>query len=833
MKGLIEKALQYKTDRRSFIGAAALATAGLSMLNGLKSIPKAKAQEMASKDGEWVSTACWHNCGGRCYIQAYVVDGIPVKVKTDDTHPDSPDFPQQRACARGWAQRHLVYGADRLKYPMKRKNWSPGNPNGELRGRDEWERLSWDEALDYVAGELKRVKESYGNNAIMIPGWFYIAGGVENQRVLSLFGGFSSSWGIASQGAWPPVEEAISGAEGVVHVNDRRDLLNSKLMIMWGLNPAISSAGNPTSYFHRAKKEAGTKFVFITPEYNDTAQALGDEWIPIRPGTDTAMLLAMAYVMIDEDLHDQEFLDKCCIGFDEDHMPEGADPKDNFKDYVLGTYDGQPKTPEWAAEICGVDAETIANLAREYATTKPAGFIASYGPARIHKGEQFPHAFLTVGFMSGNIGLPGGSTGRSPHTRSGNGGPPSFALGPAGVPAIINPVGGTGGYRGVPDTRPGTIDVNVNETWDAILTGEYNHKGEKRNCNIKLLYNPTCSALNQLPGMKKGIEAFRSVEFVVTHAHYLTSNAKYSDVVLPVTTPWENYGGFLFGHKEIVIFYSQVSEPLFEAKSDRQLAMDLGKKLGVDVSELFPKTEEEICRARVAGARGLPEEWGAPGSEEQYQNFKKKGIFQAPPTRFIALEDFRKDPEANPLNTESGKLEIYSRRLAEDVSSYGWNVKDPLPKYDPPLEGFEEADATYPLQFWTPHHKRRAHSAFDNAPWLREAFAQDAWMHPNDAKERGIEEGDVVKISSRHGSTIRTVHITERLYPKTVAMGEGAWVEMDEKREVDTAGATNMINGDNASGRGHCPWNSTVCQVEKWTETTLEPDHKWPQRIVL
>ena len=168
MKGFIEKALNYQLERRTFLKASAATVAGLTLTGcsgGLQAVSDAVAKDIASKEEEWITAACWHNCGGRCLNKALVVDGVVVRQKTDDTHEDSPDYPQQRGCARGRSQRKQVFGVDRLKYPMKRKNWAPGGGDKELRGKDQWVRISWDEALDIVAKEFMRIKEKYGNRA--------------------------------------------------------------------------------------------------------------------------------------------------------------------------------------------------------------------------------------------------------------------------------------------------------------------------------------------------------------------------------------------------------------------------------------------------------------------------------------------------------------------------------------------------------------------------------------------------------------------------------------------------------------------------------------------
>ncbi len=299
---------------------------------------------------------------------ALVKDGVVVRQKTDDTHPDSPEYPQQRGCIRGRSQRQQVFGADRIKYPMKRKNWAPGGGKTRLQGQDEWVRISWDEALDSVASEIKRIKETYGNASIM-------KGGYSNSYTKGLCRTHQDAlglrWSRSAVGHYlrrfmAKCRTVCTGSGCYIYTNDRFDIANAQLIVMWGLNSAWSRAGNPNYYLLQAKK-AGAKFIYIDRFYNPTAQVLADEWIPIRPATDPALALGMAHTLITEDdptnnpLIDWDFLSRCTVGFDRDHMPEGADPQENFKDYVLGTYDGQPKTPEWASQICGVPPATNKN----------------------------------------------------------------------------------------------------------------------------------------------------------------------------------------------------------------------------------------------------------------------------------------------------------------------------------------------------------------------------------------------------------------------------------------------------------------------------------------
>ncbi|MHB8777157.1 MAG: molybdopterin-dependent oxidoreductase [Anaerolineales bacterium] len=839
--------------RRSFLkwsaavgGSAALA-GGLNF--GLKTVEAAGAME-----SKWIPVACWHNCGGRCLLKAEVRDGIVTRVKTDDTHEDTPDFPQQRGCVRGRSQRKQVFGADRLKYPMKRKNWEPGGGKKELRGKDEWVRISWEEALDIIASETKRITSAYGNESI------YSVGPGEINRTLALAGGYATGWGMTSWGTWTDTP-AIVGSYKVSYSstgNDRLRLRKSKLIIMWGANPAISSNGSPTYNYMKAKK-SGAKFIFVDPMYSDSASILADEWIPIRPATDLAMLLGMAYVMIKEDnpitnsLIDWNFLDNYVSGFDRDHMPEGTDPKDNFKDYVLGTYDGVAKTPEWASQICGTPPEKIRALAIEYAITKPTMVICGGASTRIHNGSSTSQGFITLACMTGNIGVPGAGVGLSCHNRAGNAGPSLVNAGGSGIPGVKNPI---------------SVKINYNQAWEAVLEGKYiAAKDDVRDVNIQMIYHGGYITANQCTGLVKGIEAHRKVEFVVTQGHFFNTDARYSDIVLPITTMWERYGTFTSGNREALFFSSQATEPLFEAKDDMWVAVELAKLLGVDPMEVEPFPIKQQTFNQLAGAKVITKdgsgyeplvtitkddiaEMGVEGEPQSgrisYKEFQEKGVYQVPRSEndkfgFTEFEDYRKDPETYKRETPSGKIEIYCQAYADKVTGYGFSVKHPLPTYDRVVEGYEDTFANwekkvkgdFPLQLYTIHYQRRSHSIFNNIPWLREFFPQEFVMNPMDAKKRGLKEADLVLITSRHGKVLRRAHVTERMIPGVVTLGEGAWVEMDEQSGIDLAGATNILNGGIYTDQGNLGFNSCNVQVEKYTgPLQLEPDHVWPQRII-
>jgi anaerobic dimethyl sulfoxide reductase subunit A len=861
-------------SRRSFISLSA----GTMMLAGLglsgcslsdKSVESPSATgEGEEETGEWRTAICWHNCGGRCLNQVYVVDNIVVRQKTDDTHEDSPDFPQQRACARGRSNRNQVFGPDRIKYPVKRKNWSPGGGthiNGDLRGKDEWERISWDEALDYVSSEIKRIAEAYGPSSIYIEG-------SEIMRLFTMLGGYATSWGSTSYGTWDasgacfgafvPRKDLNINNQERTDQNDRFELRNSELVIMWGQNSTWSGAGNPT-YYYLAAKRAGAKFVFIDPFYNNTAQALDAEWIPIRPGTDHAMALGMMYTLLDEDdptnnpLIDWDFLKRCTVGFTADNMPAGVDPAENFQDYILGVKDGLPKTPEWAFEICGVSADTIRDLARRMATTKKVAFQSSYAPARVNNADSWPQAFMTLGWMCGHVGETGRMTGVSCRYNAANGGPELVVSGSQGVPTVEN-------------EEAQVVELNNNELWEAILNGKYTAgKDDVRECNIQMIYHGGASALNQKVAIFKGIEAHRKVEFVVTQHFTLNTSARYSDIILPITTRWERFGDFGDGNnrkKEVIIYGRQITPPLFEAKDDYEIAELLGNKLGFDGKIINPVPIEQRIFNAISTIKVVKDdgsdyeslvaitaediaELSVEGEPQEgrmsYKDFVAAGKYQVEryagdPFDYIAHKAYREDPEANPQPTDSGKFEIYSDKLAKKIESYGWTTVDPYPSYNRPVEGYEDTfndwaskvKGKYPLQFYPIHYARRGHSNFDNIPWLREVFPQECFMNTVDAEERGIKDDDVILIENSHGKTMRHVKVTNRLCQGVLTMGEGAWVEMDEELGIDRAGNVNTLNGDIPTGQGHAGYSTCIVQVSRLSET-LEPDYLWPTRIEL
>ncbi|WP_042349442.1 molybdopterin-dependent oxidoreductase [Bacillus massiliigorillae] len=880
MTGIFSKIENSQFNRRSFLKGSAATVSALGLTaygsseNKLATV--AEAAKKGSKEGKWVPAACWFNCGGKCYNAAYVVDNVVVRQKTDDTHPDSPDFPQQRGCLRGRSQQQQIFGADRLKYPMKRKHWKPlTGGDKSLRGKDEWERISWDEAFDYIAAELKQAKEKYGNKSILFPNWHQERFG----DVINAYGGHTNMEDSASLGTYHYIHDILGnppfgGIDHPGYINDRFDLCKSETIVLYGCNPAWASLGSPSYYYLRAKK-AGAKFVFVGPDYNESANLLDAKWIRVRPGTDTVFLLAVAYTMIKEDdpvtnpIIDWDFLNRCTVGFDSEHMPADAKLNENFKDYVLGKYDGQPKTPEWATEICGTPVEDIIWYAREMRKDKKVALLHSFAPARGNNAEDFPQIFMTIGVMGGHMGKSGHACGASYGVGTANCGHQLVKHGPHGALTIPNPLQ--------------EESISAPEMWDAILTGKYTRTAlvnqgdmtsvEERDIDIRVIIHTDRNTLQTVVGVKKGIEAHRKVDFVLSLAYSPNLSAQHADIVLPVTTEWEQLSAHMFmthTNREMALFYSKVVDPLYDTKSGQEIGEELAKRLGLDVKKIYPKTTEQYYFDCVVGSEVINKEgtgyeplvtvteadlaeWGAKygvkGKTQQgrigIKELLEKGVYQVERFEgdnygYIAYEDFVKDPEKFPRPSKSGKFEIYCQTKADRVNAMGRSTLKPYPSYIKVLNGYEDSfkdwdkkeKGKYPYQMYTPHYARRSHTVNDNLPWLREAFTNPVFISAKDAEEKGIKDGDTVLITSPNGKALRHASVTERMMPGCIALPHGTWLDLDEETGIDRSGSDNYLSAPIATGAGTSGYNTNLVNIEKYKGKPLEADYLKPQKVI-
>jgi len=720
-----------------------------------------------------ITTACSSHCGGGCLLKVYVRRGTITRIETDDG-----EEPQLRACLRCRAYRQRVYDPYRLKFPMRR--------TGD-RGEGKFERISWDEALDTITDQLNRSRCKYGPSCVL-----FLGGGGDTmnlhvnalvEQLLMMTGGCTRKWGYHSfEGA---LYSSLATYGTLSSLGDSNDILNSHLIIMWGWDPANSIHRTNTTWYLLQAKESGIKIVSVDPRYTSSAAVLATQWIPILPGTDTAMLIAMAYVIIKEGLQDQAFLDNYTAGFDQ------------FADYVLGLEDGTPKTPSWAQGITGVPADVIINLAQEYATIKPAALIAGIAPGRTAYGEQYHRATEVLAAMTGNTGVHGGWSGRF-HEGPLRFGGFDFKLGQLPT-SDGNPVeAGISARRDALPTAPSADSagrIHFSEVADAIIKG----RAGGFPADLKMLMVMQTNPINQFPNTNKMVSAFKKLEFITVAEQVMSVTARFADILLPVSTFMERNDIVVGGATPTYSYAKKVIEPMYECKSPLEICIGLAKRLGVSIYS--DKTEDEWLR-ELLKASYIPD----------YDTFKKKSVHRVRlPEPRVAFKQQIDDPDNNSFPTLSGRIEIYSQRLADMNNP----EIPPIPKY---IEGWEGRNdpltARYPLLLITTHSKRRAHSQFEYVPWLRELLHQAILLNPIDARSRNIRDGDEVRVFNDRGEVAVPAIVTQRIMPGVVDLPQGAWFSPDQQG-IDRGACANVLTRDARSPGGAACYNTCLVQVEK------------------
>lgn len=782
-------------SRRSFLtwSAAAGAAGGVAGC-GLISSDRPEPALDGPDDGTVVWSACNVNCGSRCPLRMRVKGGAIVRVEPDDTGDDELGTQQIRACVRGRTIRHRIYNPDRLKTPMRRVG---------PRGSGQWEEISWDEAYTTIADTLTRLIAEHGNESIYINYGTGVIGATIAKswppsatvvaRLMNCVGGFLDQYNdYSAANIEAAVDFHYGGWQGS---NSNDDTVNSRLVVMFGNNPHETrmSGGGEVFVTQKAKAVSGHKVIVIDPRYSDTAMNLADEWVPIRPGTDAALVAGFAHVMITEDLLDREFLATYCSGFDEAHMPAGMPPNLSYESYVMGRgTDGTEKTPEWAASVTGLPAKTIRRLAREIAMTKPCAVNQGWGPQRHSNGENQARAPMLLAAMIGQIGIPGGGTGER------EGWP---ALPMASFPTLENPVRpvlpvyrwteailrgkGMGVQEGIRDAE----DVNSNANVDHDVT---------LGSDIKFIWLYGSNALvNQHGDINQTIEILSDeskVEMIVDIENQMSVSARYSDILLPdVMTPEQVDLSYQqsAGNLGYAIFTDKAIEPLYDCVPVYEQMVGIAQKLGVEEQFTEGRTQEDWVRWLVDESRKLSPD--LPPFEE----FRKMGVYKTTLESHIGLKDFRDDPVANPLTTPSGKIEIFSSNL--HTISQTWqmeegNVVTALPEYvrSRELPGDPLQDK-YPLQCIGHHYKQRTHSSYGNVDWLQEAHPQIVWINERDAAARGIAHEDMVEIWNDRGSLVLPAYVTRRIMPGVVSVPQGAWYKPDGAGGLDRGGSVNVL----------------------------------------
>ncbi|MEW7999797.1 MAG: molybdopterin-dependent oxidoreductase [Candidatus Thiodiazotropha endolucinida] len=823
-------------SRRSFLksaaaGSATLAAGGLVELKTAKEA-KAFAYEPYPTDDqlETVVTSCAHNCGSRHMLVAHKWKDVIVRLSTDDGRyqrggyfgKDDNDEPQLRACLRGRSYRQRLYSAERLLYPMMRV--------GE-RGEGKFKRISWDEALDFVANKMVHLKNTYGPTALVDQSYAGASYGVLHKsdqiegllgRFLGMFGCRTSSWSVPSYQGTTFSSRMTFGT--IEDGNEDDAFAHSKLMIMWGWNPAYTFHGGNTFMYMRMAKQRGCKFVLVDPQYTDSAAAYDAWWIPIRPNTDAAMMAGMAHYIFTNNLHDQAFIDQFCQGMDAGTMPEWAKDKENFKDYILGKYDGEAKTPEWASKICGVPAKDIIKLADMYARTKPAALKASWSPGRNAYGEQYNRMAAALQAMTGNIGNLGGcaeGVGKAWHAE-----------------AVAYPYDQYSNiwFQSIKSDRWAHCVLNYpNVKREEIGLWQREDNTDGQIPNIKGIFWQGSDWFNQLTNINKEIEAINKLELVVCMDSTITPSGLYADILLPIATHFERHDVALPWYKgHYYIHRPKVIEPMGESKTDFQVFTELAYRIGGDVfGQAFnPKANRDYFHINDHVDEAYLREWWEQKVmhhqhvDMSWEEFKQRGVYKFTFDQpHVAFRD--QIENGTPFQTPSGKIEILATQLAQITdwkrTMYGYEIPY-IPKWIEPWESLNSPKtAKYPFHLISPHPRWRTHSIFNNCSWLRETYEQEVTMNASDAKKLGVKTGDTVEIWNERGKVVVPVYATERCMPGVAVLHEGVWIDLDDNG-VDRAGNPDMLTLDEPSPAGAFAYNTVLCDIKK---TDLEHRPGW------
>lgn len=722
-----------------------------------------------------------------------------------------------------------TYSPTRVKYPYVREGYLKNRHNSDTskRGSEKFVRVTWDEALDLVADEIKRVQEKHGYKSIYAGsyGW-YCVGRLHNpqrvmNRMMKIAGGYVGRTGDYSTAASQVILPHVLGTNEVYEQQTSWELVlkNAKNVIFWGADPMITNqiaweipAHEGFTYMKQLKELADKKqinVISVDPIANDTQRYFEGQHIRVNPNTDVAMMIGMAYYLYAEKLYDEKFVKKYTVGFNK------------FVDYMMGKTDGIKKTPEWAEKICGVNADIIKKFAKKIRLEKTM-IMSGWAGQRADHGEQFHWMTVTLSAMLGQIGEAGTGFGFSYHYANG-GVPTASAPGLPGISTTINSEkdGPWKNYK--PFNIPVARVVDMLENPGKII----NFNGKKITFpDTKLIYWAGGNPFHHHQDRNRMIEAWKKVETFIVNEPFWTYTARMADIVLPATTEIERNDIERIGDYSATHFLAiqKAIEPVGESKDDFEICREICKRWGYEKEFTDGKTQNEWIESFYKEAISQATVKNIP--LPSFKEFWKQGFvkFETPQSskEFIRHSDFRKNPMINPLGTPSGKIEIFSRV----VDGFGYKNCKGHPMWMEPTEWLgSKAVKETPLHLVSPHPKYRLHSQLNNT-WLKDLYEikgrEPIWLNPKDAKKRGIKNGDVVKVYNKRGSTLAGAIVTEATSPNVVRMCEGAWFDPLEPGKIGSMckhGDVNQLTIDKGTSdlaQGNIA-NTALVEIEKYT----------------
>jgi biotin/methionine sulfoxide reductase len=711
-----------------------------------------------------------------------------------------------------------VYAESRIAQPMIRQGWLEHGvaSNHAGRGIEPFVAVSWDEALNLVAAELSRVKATYGNEAIYASSGWASAGVFHNAptqlyRFLNGFGGFVSqvtnySFGAASVivphvvGTMEPVTGSLTSWPTIAK--------HTRLMVLFGgMAPKNSQVNMGGVGRHEADdwlekvRQAGVAFVNISPLRDDVAQALGAEWLPLRPNTDVALMLGLAHTLITDNLHDRAFLDKYTVGFE------------RLRAYVMGETDGTPKDAAWGSAITQIPVPVICTLARRMASGRTM-IAASWSIQRADHGEQPYWMAIALAAMLGQIGLPGGGFGYGYGAASSMGSPQARMPLPH-LPTGANPV-----KAYIPVARCTDMLLNPGVSLD--------FNGQRLTYpDIRLIYWCGGNPFHKIQDLNRLLRAWQKPETIIMHEPWWTPAARRADIVLPCATTLERNDIGASARDRFYFAMQQAIPPVGEAKTEYAIYSALAERLGFKAQFTEGRTEMEWLRYLydLAQQQAAMRHIDIPNFDAFWETgYVEFPVPDDPPVLFAA---YRADPQANPLKTPSGRIEIFS----DTIAAFGYDDCPGHPVWLEPAEWLGSAQAqVYPLHLLSNQPRSRLHSQLDSGEVSRSAKVAErepVWINTNDAAARGIANGDVVRIYNHRGACLAGAVVTDALRPGVIQLATGAWFDPLEPAEIgslDKHGNPNVLTLDKGTSKlaQCCVAQTALVEVERFDGTVPE-----------
>jgi len=700
----------------------------------------------------------------------------------------------------------------RIARPVIRRGWIEQGPGpDDRRGSDEFVAVSWPAALDHVAGELRRIYATHGPRAVFGGSYGWASAGrfhdAQHQlhRFLNCAGGYVRSVNSYSSGAATVILPHVIGPQSAVAGNNvswAELVAASELVLAFGgmalKNNDVGGGGTSGHVARgnlRAARERGAEFHLVGPLRDDLPDFVEAVWHPIRPGTDVALMLGLAHALVGERLHDRAFLNRYCVGWEV------------FEDYLLGRGDGQPKDPAWAAVICGLDAGEIVALARRCVGRRTL-VTCSQSLQRAEHGEQPLWMGVVLAAMLGRIGHEGCGFAYALGSTSNTGKPP------LAVPLPTVPIGRNSVADFIPVARICHMLLHPGKKFD--------YDGRRLTYpDIRLLYWAGGNPFHHHQDLGRLRRGFARPDTVIVHDSVWTATARHADIVLPATITLEREDIGAAAGDPLIVAMHRVVEPYEEARDEYDIFTALAERLGFAKAFTEGRTARQWLEQIYEPTRRALAEGGVNAPD--FVQFWEDGELVLPvrPEDGGIIRDFRRNPEAAPLPTPSGKIEIASAT----IGGFGYPDCPGHPTWLPPEEGFgTPAAARFPLQLIANQPRTRLHSQLDFGATSLAAKIdgrEPVRIHPQDAAARGIGEGDIVRLYNDRGACLAGAVLSEALRPGVVQLATGAWYDPEDPaagRPFCVHGNPNVLTRDAGTSRlaQGCTGQLALVEIERF-----------------